>query len=159
MMERPNKVDYYLDIADAVSRRGTCIRRRYGSVIVKNDQIVSTGYNGAPRGRQNCCDVGECWRAAHNIPHGTNYNLCRAVHSEENAIIAAGRENCIGATLYLCGREVDTGEIIVHADSCMMCKRAIINAGITRVIIRDNDEIDRRRVVDVKASWVDNEVD
>lgn len=138
-MERRDKKNYYLDIADAVSERGTCLRRRYGAVIVNNDQIISTGYVGAPRGRKNCTDLGFCVRSQLNIPRGERYELCRSVHAEMNAIINASREQMIGATLYLCGREASTGEYIKNSSCCSMCKRVIINAGIEQVVIRDDD--------------------
>jgi len=117
-MARRDKVNYYLDIADAVSERGTCLRRRYGAVIVNNDQIISTGYVGAPRGRQNCTDLGYCVRNQLKIPRGERYELCRSVHAEMNAIINAPRERMIGATLYLCGREADTNEYIKNSSCC-----------------------------------------
>lgn len=135
-MERPNKTSYYLDIAKVVSSRSTCLRKHWGSIIVNNDVIISTGYNGAPRGCANCSDKGVCWRAEHNIPRGTRYELCAAngVHSEQNAIISAGREKCIGATMYVFGIDVESNGIVHNPDSCQMCKRAIINSGIKNVI-------------------------
>lgn len=151
---RRDKINYYLDIADAVSERGTCLRRRYGAVIVKNDQIISTGYVGAPRGRKNCTDIGYCVRTQLNIPRGERYELCRSVHAEMNAIISAPRESMIGATLYLCGREVDSGEYIRNSSCCSMCKRVVINAGIERVVIRDDDE--NYRIIDV-FDWIMND--
>ena len=138
-MARRDKTNYYLDIADAVSERGTCLRRRYGAVIVNNDQIISTGYVGAPRGRQNCTDLGYCVRDQLNVRRGGRYELCRSVHAEMNAIINAPREQMIGATLYLCGREADTDEYIKNSCCCSLCKRMIINSGIERVVIRDDD--------------------
>ena len=138
-MNRRDKANYYLDIADAVSERGTCIRRRYGAVIVNRDQIISTGYVGAPRGRKNCSDLGFCIRNELNIPRGERYELCRSVHAEMNAIINASRDQMIGATLYLCGREVSTGEYIKNSSCCSLCKRLIINSGIERVVIRDDE--------------------
>ena len=138
-MARRDKTNYYLDIADAVSERGTCLRRRYGAVIVNNDQIISTGYVGAPRGRQNCTDLGYCVRNQLNVPRGERYELCRSVHAEMNAIINAPREQMIGATLYLCGREADTDEYIKNSCCCSLCKSMIINSGIERVVIRDDD--------------------
>ena len=139
-MARRDKVNYYLDIADAVSERGTCLRRRYGAVIVNNDQIISTGYVGAPRGRQNCTDLGYCVRKQLKITRGDREELCRSVHAEMNAIINAPRERMIGATLYLCGREADTNEYIKNSSCCSLCKRMIINSGIERVVIRDDDQ-------------------
>ena len=149
---RPDKTNYYLDIAQAVANRGTCLRRNYGSIIVKNDEIISTGYVGAPRGRQNCCDLGYCIREKLNIPRGERYELCRSVHAEANAIISAPRDKMIGATLYLAGRDAKTGELVANANSCSMCKRMIINAGIKTVIVRDtNDDF---RVIDVDSEWI-----
>ena len=136
-MARIDKENYYLDIAETVLERGTCLRRNYGAIIVNNDQIVSTGYVGAPRGRKNCIDIGTCIREKNNIPRGTRYELCRSVHAEQNAIIHAPREQMIGATMYLVGKELLTGEYVANANSCSMCKRFIINAGIKRVVIRN----------------------
>ena len=137
-MARIDKENYYLDIAETVLERGTCIRRNYGAIIVKNDQIVSTGYVGAPRGRKNCSDLGTCIRSQLNIPRGTRYELCRSVHAEANAIIHAPREQMIDATMYLVGKEYETGEYIENANSCAMGKRMIINAGIKRVVISNS---------------------
>jgi dCMP deaminase len=134
-MKRKSKENYYLDIAETVLERGTCLRRNYGAVIVKNDVIVSTGYAGAPRGRKNCTDIGECNRNKHNVPRGERYEMCRSVHAEANAIIAADRDQMLGATLYLSGHG-ENGELIQDAYPCSMCQRLIINAGITRVILR-----------------------
>lgn len=136
-MARRDKENYYLDIAQAVAGRGTCLRRNFGAIIVKNDQILSTGYSGAPRGRRNCSDLGYCLRDRMNIPRGERYELCRSVHAEANAIINAARSEMIGGTLYLVGREAKTGELVADANSCSMCKRLIINAGISRVVIRN----------------------
>lgn len=136
-MERTDKENYYLDIAETVIERGTCLRRNFGAIIVKNDQIVSTGYTGAPRGRQNCSDLGTCIRVQYNIPRGERYEFCRSVHAEANAIIHASRDHMIGATLYLVGKDANTGEYVENANSCAMCKKMIINAGITRVVIRN----------------------
>ncbi|MBE7056644.1 MAG: cytidine deaminase [Ruminococcaceae bacterium] len=153
-MERRDKTNYYLDLADVVSQRCTCLRRHYGAVIVKNDEVISTGYVGAPRGRKNCSDLGYCIRQKLNIPRGERYELCRSVHAEANAIISAERGKMIGSTLYLSGREVDTGGYIKNSSSCSMCKRLVINAGIKTVIIRDTEN--EYRVVDVQ-DWIDND--
>ena len=153
-MERRDKTNYYLDLADVVSKRGTCLRKRYGAVIVKNDEVISTGYVGAPRGRVNCSDAGFCIRQKLNIPRGERYELCRSVHAEANAIISASREKMIGATLYLVGREVSTGEYVANSSCCSMCKRMVINSGIEKVIVRDDD--DNYRIIDVK-DWIDND--
>ena len=136
-MARPSKTQYYLDIAAAVAARSTCLRRQYGAVIVKNDTIVSTGYNGTARNRANCCDIGECYRATHNIPHGEQYEKCQAVHAEANAIINASREEMNGSTLYLTGFE--NGERLKNPQPCEMCQRLIINAGIRKVITSEEE--------------------
>ena len=137
---RKSKENYYLDIAQSVAQRSTCLRKRYGAIIVKNDTIISTGYVGAPRGRKNCCDLKRCLREEMQIPRGERYELCRSVHAEMNAIIAASRENMLGSTLYLVGEDVKTGELIPDACCCQMCKRLVINAGITNVVIRNTPE-------------------
>ena len=133
---RTSKENYYLDIADAVLERSTCLRRKYGAIIVRSDEIISTGYNGAPRGRKNCSDLGICARESLNIPSGERYELCRSVHAEANAIISASRRDMIGSTLYLVGRDAKTNELLPDANSCSMCKRLIINAGIDKIVIR-----------------------
>ena len=153
-MQRRDKTNYYLDLADVVSKRCTCLRRHYGAVIVKNDEVISTGYVGAPRGRKNCSDRGYCIRQQMNIPRGERYELCRSVHAEANAIISAEREKMIGSTLYLSGREVETGEYIKMSSSCSMCKRLVINAGIETVVIRDTEE--EYRVIAVR-DWIEND--
>lgn len=139
-MERVSKNNYYLDIAQTVSERSTCLRKRYGAIIVKNDVIISTGYNGAPRGRKNCSDIGQCYREKLGIPRGERYELCRSVHSEANAIISASRENMLGSSLYMCCTDPSTHKIVPDTNSCMMCKKLIINAGISKVYIRDSKE-------------------
>ena len=138
-MKRIDKENYYLDIAETVLERSTCLRRCYGAIIVQHDEIVSTGYNGAPRGRKNCMDLGYCAREALNIPSGERYELCRSVHAEANAIISAARRDMLGATLYLVGREAKDGSLLHDATSCSMCRRLIINAGIDRVVIRNTE--------------------
>lgn len=135
-MKRTDKINYYLDIAETVCKRSTCLRRLYGAIIVLNDEIIATGYNGAPRGRANCVDLGKCLRDEMHIPSGQRYELCRSVHAEANAIISAARKDCIGATLYLAGINAKTGEILTDTTSCSMCRRMIINAGIEKVISR-----------------------
>ena len=151
MDKRTSKENYYLDIADAVLQRSTCLRRMYGAIIVRNDEIISTGYNGAPRGRINCTDAGRCARVEMKIPSGERYELCRSVHAEANAIISASRRDMIGSTLYLVGRDAQTHELLTNATSCSMCRRQVINAGIERVIIRTGD--DTFNIVDVDE-WV-----
>lgn len=153
-MNRLSKENYYLDIAETVLERATCLRRVYGAIIVKNDEIISTGYNGAPRGRRNCVDMGYCTREAMKIPRGERYELCRSVHAEANAIISAERRDMVGGDIYLVGKDARTGELLSDATSCAMCRRLVINAGLKRVIIRKNKE--EFEIVDVQE-WVDND--
>lgn len=153
-MERVSKDNYYLDIAETVSERSTCLRKRYGAIIVKNDVIISTGYNGAPRGRKNCSDIGRCYREELGIPRGERYELCRSVHSEANAIISASRENMLGSSLYMCCTDPITGDVIAGTNSCMMCKKLILNAGISKVYIRDTAE--EYRVIDT-SEWIEDD--
>ena len=150
-MDRISKANYYLDIAQTVLERATCLRRVYGAIIVKNDEIISTGYNGAPRGRANCVDLGYCSREAMQVPRGERYELCRSVHAEANAIISASRRDMVGGTLYLVGRYARTGELLGDATSCSMCRRLVINAGLKEVVIRRTATA--FDVVDV-ADWV-----
>ncbi|NLW91899.1 MAG: dCMP deaminase family protein [Syntrophomonadaceae bacterium] len=138
MKNRPGKVEYYLNIAQDVASRGTCLRRNYGAVLVKDDAIVSTGYSGAPRGLPNCCDLEFCEREKNGIPRGERYELCRSVHAEMNAIINAGRGKTLGATLYLAGYDVKT-DATLDAEPCFLCKRIILNAGIYKVVCRTSD--------------------
>ena len=151
-MKRIDKENYYLDIAATVLERSTCMRRCYGAIIVQHDEIVSSGYNGAPRGRKNCMDLGYCTREAMKIPSGERYELCRSVHAEANAIISAARSEVLGATLYMAFQDPKTGQLIPDSTSCSMCRRLIINAGIKRVVIRDTPT--DYRVVDVERDWV-----
>lgn len=153
-MGRRDKINYYLDIAQTVLERGTCMRRNFGAIIVKNDQIISTGYVGAPRSRVNCTDLGYCTREKLNIPRGERYELCRSVHAEANAIIAASRDLMIGSTLYLVGMEYKTHQLVPDAKPCAMCKRMIINAGISTVIIRNTP--DQFETINVD-SWVEQD--
>lgn len=153
-MSRIDKTNYYLDIAQTVLERSTCRRRHYGAIIVRNDEIVSTGYNGAPRGRINCTELGYCVREQLDIPSGQRYELCRSVHAEANAIISAARSECINGTLYLCGRDATTGELLRDTTSCSMCRRSIINAGISKVIIRNTPT--EYTEVDVE-DWIRND--
>jgi len=139
-MERKDKENYYLDIAESVLQRSTCRRRKYGATIVRNDEIISTGYNGAPRGRQNCLDRGVCMRDDLGIPSGERYELCRSVHAEANAIISAARRDMIGSTLYLSGRDAKTGMLLPDTIPCSMCRRLIINAGIEKTVCRTDAE-------------------
>lgn len=129
---RPNKDSYYLNIAKAVAARSTCLRRQYGAVLVKNDEIIATGYNGAVRGQLDCLERGSCWREENEIPHGERYEKCLAVHAEQNAIISASRAEMIGSTLYLAGFE--NGKEIEAPMPCELCTRMMKNAGINRFI-------------------------
>ncbi len=149
-MQRIDKENYYLDIAQAALERSTCLRRCYGAIIVQHDEI-----NGAPRGRKNCADLGYCTREAMKIPSGERYELCRSVHAEANAIISAARSETLGATLYMVCKDPKTGELIPGSTSCSMCRRLIINAGITRLVIRDTPT--EYRVVDVEKEWVEED--
>lgn len=153
-MNRRDKINYYLDIAETVLERGTCLRRNYGAIIVKNDEIISTGYTGAPRGRKNCNELGFCRREQLNIPRGTQYELCRSVHAEANSIISASRRDMIGSTLYLVGKESKSGNYVENANSCTMCKRMIINAGIDKVVVRDTKDDYREIKVE---EWIIND--
>lgn len=153
-MVRIDKNNYYLDICETVLERGTCLRRNFAAIIVKNDEIMSTGYTGAPRGRKNCCDIGVCKREQLNVPRGTRYELCRSVHAEQNAIISARRQDMIGAYLYLVGKEHNSGEYVKNAAPCSLCKRFIINAGIDKVVIRDTKK--DFRIIEVEE-WIKND--
>ena len=153
-MSRIDKDNYYLDIASSALERSTCIRRKWGAAIVKDDEIISTGYNGAPRGRKNCSDLGKCIREELNIPRGERYELCRSVHSEQNAIISASRKDMIGATLYLVGIDAKSGKYVENSMPCSMCKRFIINSGIKKIIIRDTKT--KYRTIEVQ-DLIDND--
>ena len=154
-MKRIDKENYYLDIAQTVLERSTCLRRCYGAIIVQHDEIISTGYTGAPRGRKNCADLNFCTRMKMNIPSGERYELCRSVHAEANCIISAARKDTLDSTLYMACRDPQTGELIPGSTSCSMCRRLIINAGIKRVVIRDTPT--DYRVVDVQKEWIDED--
>lgn len=147
-MKRIDKINYYLDIAETVVERGTCLRRNFGAIIVKNDEIISTGYVGAPRGRKNCCDLGYCMREKLNIPRGERYELCRSVHAEQNAIISASRRDMIDSTLYLVGINYKDKTYVENANPCALCKRMIINSGIKEIIIRDTKK--KYRIIKVE---------
>lgn len=154
MDNRRSKENYYLDIAEAALERSTCLRRQFGAIIVRDDEIVATGYNGAPRGRRNCSDLGRCTRRELNIPAGERYELCRSVHAEANAIISAQRRDMVGASIYLVGRDARSGELLHDATSCPMCRRMIINAGLDEVVIRRTEtEFD---IVPVQT-WIDED--
>lgn len=153
-MKRIDKINYYLDMAEVALERATCLRRKWGAVIVKNDEIVSTGYNGAPRGRKNCNDLNYCTREKMQIPRGERYELCRSVHAEANAIISASRNSLLDSTLYMVGKEAATDEYVKNANSCAMCKRMIINAGIKQVVVRRTKT--EYEIIDTKT-FIDND--
>lgn len=155
---------YYLGIAEAVSKRSTCLSKRYGAVIVKDNSIKSTGYNGAPKGRKNCTEIGQCPRITNNIQRGTNYSTsCRGLHSEWNAIINASPEEMKDATLYLYGYDRVAKRIVKDANCCPICKRMIINAGIKDVVIADLDngighpEVPYHYRTIKVADWIEND--
>ena len=150
---RPSKVEYYLNIAREVSTRSTCLRRRYGAIIVKNDSIISTGYNGSPRCTKNCIDLGECRREKLNIPRGQNYEMCRAIHAEQNCIINASREQMIDSDLYLYGSEIN-GNMINNMEPCQICKKLIINSGIKNVICSNYE---KKHIIYNVSDWITND--
>ncbi|HAA05822.1 MAG TPA: cytidine deaminase [Syntrophobacteraceae bacterium] len=154
--QRPSKAEYYLGIAEAVARRGTCLRRLYGAVIVNNDQIISTGYVGAPRHMKNCIDIGRCIRKEKDIPPGERYELCRSVHAEMNAIIHASRLEMVGGDLYLVGFSVEDGSYVSNSEPCKLCKRMIINSGLARVYVRRGPA--KEDIVEFLVDdWIQNE--
>ncbi|MCI8547038.1 MAG: cytidine deaminase [Clostridia bacterium] len=155
MEKRIDKINYYLDIAETVASRSTCLRKKYGSVIVNHDQIISTGYSGAPRGRINCSDLGYCTKKK-LLPderHG-GYDACRSVHSEQNALISASRQEMIGGILYLVGYRTENHEYEKGAAPCLMCRKLIINAGLEKVIVRVNKT--EYKVYPIQ-DWIDND--
>ena len=153
-MERKDKVNYYLDIAEAVCERSTCMRRKFGAIVVKHDEIISTGYNGAPRGRANCSDLDFCYREKMQVPRGQRYELCRSVHAEANAIISASRADLMGSALYLACHDAKTNQLDGAVEPCSMCKRLILNAGIETVYVRD--DADNYTVINTE-SWIEND--
>lgn len=153
-MDRIDKINYYLDIAETVTKRSTCIRRNFGAIIVKNDEIISTGYNGTPRGRKNCCDLKSCLREELQVPRGERYELCRSVHAEQNAIISASRKDMLNGTLYLVGINYNDNTYVQNANPCALCKKMIINAGLTQVIVRDTKE--SFRIINIQ-DFIDND--
>lgn len=153
-MERRDKTNYYLDIAEAVSERSTCLRRKFGAIIVKNDEIISTGYNGAPRGRKNCSDLDFCYRERMQVPRGQRYELCRSVHAEANAIISASRADLLGSTLYLACHDAKTDRLDGAVEPCSMCKRLILNAGIAQVVIRQDADT---HFTIATADWIEQD--
>lgn len=157
---RPSKDDYYLDVAKQISKRSTCMRAHIGAVIVRDDQIISTGYQGAPRKTKDCFERGFCLRTELKIPHGQRYELCRSVHAEMNAIINAARAgvSLLGGDIYIYGEKATTGEIF-DVFPCFFCKRMIINAGLKRVIVRTKDnDINVFYVEDWVREWQEKDI-
>lgn len=152
--KRISKIDTYLNCAEVFAYRSTCIKRKYGAVIVKDDVVISTGYNGAPRGFENCCDLGECLRIEMGMHQGYGYGICRAVHAEANALLNCSRQQTIGADFYLTG--VNPEDNSIHkAKPCPLCARTIIQAGIRNVILRVGDGADHYVIVPAKElEWV-----
>ena len=134
---RPGWDEYFIGIAKAVATRATCLRRKYGAVITKDNSIVSTGYNGAPAGMKDCLEVGKCTRKELQIPHGERYELCHSVHAEANAIIRASADELRGAIIYISGADEESNECI--SEPCMMCKRMILNSRIAKVVYSDGN--------------------
>ena len=147
-MNSINKTNYYLNIAGEVAKRSTCIRRKYGCVIVKNDEIVSTGYNGAPRGMDNCTDLNYCLRETLNVPKGDRYELCRAVHAEQNALLSCSRSQSIGSIMYIVG--IEPNGTYSNSSPCKICAKMIINAGVVKVVGYINGEITNLTTDDLK---------
>lgn len=152
--ERVSKIDTYLNCAEVFAYRSTCMKRKYGAIIVKDDVVISTGYNGAPRGFENCCDLGICPRMDRNMYQGKGYEICRAIHAEENALLNCSRQQTIGADLYLVG--VNPEDNSIHeAKPCPLCARKIIQAGINHVYLRVGAGADNYIVLPAKElEWV-----
>jgi dCMP deaminase len=159
---RISKKEYYLNIAEEVSKRSTCLCSQFGSIIVRDDQIISTGYNGAPRGTKDCMGLGFCLRRQLGVPSGTAYELCRSVHAEQNALINAARAgvSLLGGDLYLFGKKVMKGdEQLIKAYPCFICKKMILNSGIKNVIA--NDEKGKVAIYEVEEwakNWAKNDM-
>ena len=136
--KRPEWDEYFLSIAQEVGKRSTCLRRRYGAIIVKDNIIISTGYNGSPRGEVNCIDSGMCERERLKVPKGERYELCVAVHAEQNAIINADPLKMQGATIYIVGINSADGSF-ASGEPCLLCRRMIKNAQIAKVICRNTE--------------------
>lgn len=152
--KRVSKIDTYLNCAEVFAYRSTCMKRKYGAVIVKDDVVISTGYNGAPRGFDNCSDLGTCPRIDRNMHQGEGYGICRAIHAEANALLNCSRQQTIGADLYLVG--VNPGDNSIHeAKPCPLCARTIIQAGIRNVYLRVGEGAENYVVVPAKElKWV-----
>ncbi len=152
--ERLSKIDTYLNCAEVFADRSTCLKRKYGAVIVKDDVVISTGYNGAPRGYNNCCDIGTCPRIERDMHQGEGYGICRAIHAEANALLNCSRQQTIGADLYLTG--LNPSDNSVHrAKPCPLCARSIIQAGIENVYLRTGEGRNQYIVLAAKdLEWV-----
>jgi dCMP deaminase len=158
--KRVSKDEYYLGIAKEVAQRSTCFRRSIGALIIRDDQIISTGYAGAPRKTKDSFEHGGCLRDRLNIPHGQRYELCRSVHAEQNAIINAARAgvSLLGGDMYIHG-SIYGKEAPINAFPCFICKKMIINAGINRVICSSEDgKINIHRVSDWIKDWQDGDI-
>lgn len=137
--KRISKINMYLNCAENFAYRSTCIKRKYGAVIVKDDVVISTGYNGSPRGYENCCDRGNCVRMERNMHQGEGYGICRSIHAEQNALLNCSRDQTLGAVLYLAG--VNPDDNTVHrAKPCPLCARSIIQSGIEKVVLRTGEQ-------------------
>lgn len=159
-IKRPSKDEYYMGIAKEVAQRSTCVRNKLGAVIVRDDQIISTGYVGAPRKTKDCFEHGFCLRTRLNIPHGHRYELCRSVHGEMNAIINAARAgvSVLGGTMYLYGEDAATGELI-DTFSCFICKKIIINSGLSEIVYSMKDgRLRKEKISDWAAAWNDKDM-
>lgn len=154
MGKRISKEDMYLNCAETFAYRSTCLKRKYGAVIVKDDAVISTGYNGSPRGYANCCDVGQCPRMERRMHQGEGYGICRAIHAEANALLNCSRQQTMGAVLYLTG--INPSDNSIHrAKRCPLCARSIIQAGIEKVVLRTGDGPDNYVVVKAgELAWV-----
>ena len=138
--------EYFMEIAEIVKTRSTCLRRQVGAVIVKDDAVISTGYNGSPRGFENCCDIGVCPRMQRNMHQGEGYGMCRAIHAEANALLTCSREQTLGADLYL--TSINPEDNSIHpARPCPLCARQIIQAGIRNVYLRKGEGPDQYEVI------------
>lgn len=151
-MERISKINMYLNCAENFAGRSTCLRRKYGAVLVKNDTVISTGYNGSPRGMENCCDMGVCFRIQQKIPHGTGYSYCKSVHAEMNVLLNCSREQTIDSDLYLTGVDAETGTVI-PALPCPICARLIIQAGVKNVYTRTADDGSYELIKPEELTW------
>lgn len=152
--QRVSKIDTYLNCAEVFAYRSTCLKRKYGAVVVKDDVVISTGYNGAPRGFDNCCDLGVCPRIEKNMHQGEGYGICRGIHAEENALLNCSRQQTIGADLYLVS--INPKDNSIHESKpCPLCARLIIQAGINNVYIRVGEGADNYIVIPAKELvWV-----